>query len=262
MYGGLFEDLPAAKNVKNEAEDNASNAASKKTQVKEEANEQNKRQRVQEPKSAKGSSLVQTLGVAGTSMAFVPTHVNRKQKVTKRPKQQPKSISASNTRTTPATGPTQFVALSDIPENIVGKDTSSGNNHHQKDSTSISNPTVVSEPEELRRLHDNVTDPYDPLVPNDLLQFWERQAAILEREEIEREARATMEQQIEICAQLERERQEIEGKVNKIGQIVEHRQRNAMPPRGRGRGVSNLPAWVVEKQKKEAQLGLQARKEE
>ena len=108
----------------------------------------------------------------------------------------------------------------------------------------------------MRRLHDNVTDPYDPLVPNDLLQYWERQAAIVEREEIEREARETLKQQNAIREQLEMERQELE-KSGDVNKIVQHMQKNTIPARGRGRGVSNLPAWVVEKQKKEGQLGKQ-----
>jgi hypothetical protein len=76
-------------------------------------------------------------------------------------------------------------------------------------------------------------DPYDPLVPNDLLEYWEAQ-------KVKRE----WEQHEQLRQELEQERQ--------------HRQElQQQLPSGRGRGGrSNLPAWLVEQQKREQQAAL------
>jgi hypothetical protein len=106
---------------------------------------------------------------------------------------------------------------------------------------------------------DEITDPYDPYVPNDLLQYWEKQAASQERARLEQEAREALERQRVLRAQLERERQELLQK----GAAGGHDASAAAAAmggmgrgRGRGRGVSNLPAWLIEKQRKEAAEGL------
>jgi hypothetical protein len=90
-------------------------------------------------------------------------------------------------------------------------------------------------------------DPYDPMVPNDLLQYWENKALAVERERLEREARETLEEQQRLRQQLEREREELH-KAGNVDRLVEHHTKRSM---GRGRGLSNLPAWLVEKQRKE-----------
>ena len=40
---------------------------------------------------------------------------------------------------------------------------------------------------------DEITDPYDPYVPNDLLQYWDRQALAKERAALERETKEALE---------------------------------------------------------------------
>jgi hypothetical protein len=105
-----------------------------------------------------------------------------------------------------------------------------------------------------------ILDPYDPYVPNDLLQYWDRQALAQERLEMEREAREALAKQQQIRQQLEKERLELQRKGD-YSALAKHSQLNqthvaAMGRgRGRGRGVSNLPAWLVEKQRQEAALG-------
>jgi hypothetical protein len=131
-----------------------------------------------------------------------------------------------------------------------------------------------------------ITDPYDPFMPNDLLQYWEMQAATEERERIEQETREALENQRLLRERLERERQEL----LKQQQQQQHRNhdqasgdsgasvvvvgrggadapavvessydsiRMEMMGRGRGggrgRGVSNLPAWLIEQQRREAE---------
>ena len=106
--------------------------------------------------------------------------------------------------------------------------------------------------------------PYDPSVPNDLLQYWERKALADQRKDLEREAREAMEQQEAIRKQLDKEREKLLEKGD-YEQIIQQQERKGIAlggagqgrGRGRGRGVSNLPAWLLEKQRKEQgqQLG-------
>lgn len=281
MYAGLFGDLPAAKSSK--GGESSTSVAMKKEEPQEEMatkdineNANNKKRRVEEPKKA--PSLIQSLGVAGTSMAFIPSHLKRKRNFVKKASSLSQTKSAATASSSPANVAiesqqtnscamtTKFAVLSDAtaPDKKYSMHALHTSNNDQvqvhpssttakTSNTNNINPTAT-ESEELRRLHGSVTDPYDPLVPNDLLQYWERQAAVQERQEIEREARETFEQQQHLQKQLEYERKELE-KTGDIDRIVEHRQRNAVPARGRGRGVSNLPAWLVEKQKLESLLG-------
>ena len=80
-------------------------------------------------------------------------------------------------------------------------------------------------------------DPYDPFVPNDLLEYWERQAV-----------QRALEEQQQVRRELEEKRRQLGAQTtNPV---------NRMMARGRGRGVSNMPAWLVEKQRKEAELGV------
>jgi hypothetical protein len=136
---------------------------------------------------------------------------------------------------------------------------------------------------------EDIEDPYDPFVPNDLLQYWERKALAQERLDLEREAKEAIEQQERMRREVERQREELRQK----GDYQQLLLQNHHPPlqggtgtgggdmgggvfgygggfstttsagaamgggRGRGRGVSNLPAWLVEKQRmeREQQLG-------
>ena len=101
----------------------------------------------------------------------------------------------------------------------------------------------------MRELHASVVDIYDPHVPNDLLAFWDAKAMERERLELEREAKETLQRQERLRLQLEQERANLE-KSGNLDRLVQHREQTSM---GRGRGVSNLPAWLVEKQKQEKQ---------
>lgn len=116
-----------------------------------------------------------------------------------------------------------------------------------------------------------ITDPYDPYIPNDLLQYWEKQAVAQERSRLEQETRDAMERQRVLREQLDRERQELlqnstarsggSGRSSSTATAAAAVLATAMGGMGRGRGrgrggVSNLPAWLIEKQRKEAAEGL------
>jgi hypothetical protein len=117
------------------------------------------------------------------------------------------------------------------------------------------------EPESLRRLHEKATekDPYDPMFPNDLLLYWESKAFEKERKRLEMEHRESVKQQERLRQQLEKERQDLANSGN-MARLAQHeqdveqqqRERQRVMSGGRGRGLSNLPAWLVEKQRQEA----------
>ena len=125
-----------------------------------------------------------------------------------------------------------------------------------------------------------INDPYDPFVPNDLLEYWEKQAATKQRERLERQTREAFERQKSIRKKIEDERSELQKSGDYTTLIARERERiyqqenhhdmnanynNSMTigtgvgipglgrGRGRGRGLSNLPAWLVEKQRKETE---------
>ena len=120
--------------------------------------------------------------------------------------------------------------------------------------------------------NEKITDPYDPFVPNDLLEYWEKQAATRQRKKLERETRESLERQKSIRKKINEERLELQKSGNYSTLIERERERNeGVRPsssssssghghgRGRGRGgVSNLPAWLVEKQRREAEDSIGA----
>ena len=319
MYGGLFGDLPAAKGQQRRNDDQstsqtATTAATKSSGAtmydsistqREDVKSQSSTATmfvpptVKKPKTSMGSgastasTFSQTIGAAGTSMAFVPTTVKRKKsrfaKLLESPKvvpasdvqpQVPKVASASNTTpahvapffstTTTTTTSLAQAPLTTGPIDIHGTQQSIGgpaetgsksttvNSHFQSpqqpmDRLAVNNNThdnlnsfVVEEEEEEVA---EITDPYDPYVPNDLLQYWDRQALIHEQRQLEEETKQALEQQRILREQLERERQELQKQGN-LTQLV------GGLGRGRGRGVSNLPAWLVAQQEQQKEDGI------
>lgn len=245
MYGGLFGDLPSAKSSK-------------------EGGDVDDKKKAQEPPAAssetpneKKTSAVSGLGAVGTSMAFVPTALRPR----KRPKpalNRPKTVKPTVIKAEPDTAAPSLSAHQ--PEAVapqVKKEEKTmtsvviENIHACDEQPKRDEPSLQEEAEELQRLHASVMDPYDPHVPNDLLAYRERKAVEQERLKLEREARETMERQQWMWQQLEQERQKIQ-KSGIVKDIIEHRTKTSM---GRGRGVSNLPAWLLKKQKEEARLG-------
>lgn len=237
MYGGLFGDLPSAKNSSSNKE-STDTATSSTTQQKKE-----------EKKNA--PSVVSGLGTAGTSMAFVPTALRQRKRPAAAMGSAPKAapvpkVIASEETPTRADTTHNKPTVVDAPVDVVVIKPASAEQKERSSSPQL----LEEESDELRRLHESVTDFYDPLVPNDLLAYWERKAAEKQRLELERSARETLERQKLLREQLEQERQAVEA-TGDVKQIVQHRVERSMAGgagRGRGRGVSNLPAWLVQKQ--------------
>ena len=260
---GLFGSLPAASNSKRKPECDGSSASV----------QQNKSPKILEKKEP---SIVSRLGTTGTAMAFIPrTAVRpRNQQQQKRAPAAPlpspfvpaalSASSTTNSAMTPAakmSSEWKVVKVENQNQSQTGKvDVHSENQQHanreeEEEEDEEEEEEDDEEEENRRRMHAKLTleDPYDPLVPNDLLQYWERRALAKKREYLERERRETLEEQNRIRKVLAEERQELERKGD-VDKLVEHRMQHGMG-RGRGRGVSNLPAWLVEKQRKQRKAG-------
>lgn len=293
MYGGLFGDLPAAKGEKNSTDDDA---PEKKDVKEEELQQANKNKSTRKDGNAVGSStsslippaaaknkrmgLTQSLGAAGTSMAFIPTAIKKRKKPNRfaaaTPKIPPPSAAPAPEGTTnnPFAATTTIVeraqhqgAPVDIhaPHNplpqsqqphaaleLKSREESSklliqeaSNQHPGTSVLERQHPLVenMRDPDWDRDEEEPITDPYDPYVPNDLLQYWDQQAREKEQRQLERETQMALENQKVLRMQLEHERQA----------LIQGSDLERLDSRGRGRGMSNLPAWLVAKQAQEKQ---------
>lgn len=254
MYGGLFGDLPAAKNeTKKEGKDGeivVQPTASKSTPGVDAQGER---------KPAAPSSILPR---------FIPTQAMRpRQQQNPRKRLMPTDASRVQPVLTEAIihvhGEEKYVdpiaatrlenssaveGLSLTFNTIVGYSREEElPKRHDAEVVVASTESRKQEPAYLHLLHERAKeDPYDPLVPNDLLQYWERKALAVEREKLMEQREETIREQELLRLQLEQERMGLE-KLGDVDKIVEHRVQRSL---GMGRGgVSNLPAWLVEKHK-------------
>jgi hypothetical protein len=172
------------------------------------------------------------------------------------------------------TKPIAVVDIHGTGDDIGGVTDSNYNNNEENNNNSATTKTTTSSldafDDDNHTEEQPITDPYDPYVPNDLLEYWETLAAKKHREKLERDTREALERQKSIRKQLEDHRTALFQKAvsgnsdnNEIdidgdddGDVATG-SLQLIPPMGRGRGrggLSNLPAWLVEKQRKE-QLG-------
>jgi hypothetical protein len=129
----------------------------------------------------------------------------------------------------------------------TGESASSSHHHHHLE-YDTTHPYQTQKPQE----EVIITDPYDPYVPNDLLQYWDRKALAEERLALQQQTQEALERQQAIRRKLEKERQELEQKGEYDKLALQQQKGQGGMGRGRGRGaLSNLPAWLVEKQRKE-----------
>ncbi|GKY93219.1 hypothetical protein MPSEU_000289700 [Mayamaea pseudoterrestris] len=264
MYKDLFGDLPEAKkpsqlnsetatagtNVDEQSGTGSNYAAAvaATTTASEKPHQQNLQ-----------SSIVKSVGALGTAVAFVPTAaLKRKRHATTSAKASKSSNFA--TVTSPTNGTLQEPQSSQcsaflhqqLPEitTVATQEAEAGQSQSLEQKNSDTSPSasfVMSDDHRQRLRQQALDDPYDPLVPNDLLQYWERRAVAADRERLEQERLEHIKEQQDLRQRLEMERRHLEreGNVDKL--MENERQRN-----GRGRGVSNLPAWLLAKQQQEA----------
>mmetsp|Transcript_8971 Transcript_8971/g.18750 ORF Transcript_8971/g.18750 Transcript_8971/m.18750 type:complete len:366 (-) Transcript_8971:113-1210(-) len=242
------------------------------------------------PKSNGKGSLVSSLGVAGTSMAFVPAAIAQARKRKKMAQgQQPSQTKMQKVQEQPSDNDIQNLDPEEpsketdthntIPEN--GREVAIEDDD-QKMSSRISQNSLIDtidsnrndtalqheeqDPPHLRHLHASVTPEhtYNPHFPNDYLAYRERKKTERLRKDLEREARERLEKQEMLRKRIEEERRKIE-ESGDLEKIVESRLGSgtgqeaigAGRGRGRGRGVNNLPAWLIQKRQeaKDANMG-------
>jgi hypothetical protein len=265
MYGGLFGDLPSAKSSEKKDDEEKTE---KRVQVPPDEEAPNATVKGQDKKP----TVLSVLGNAGTSMAFLPTALRPR----KRPKPSTTStkLKATQIPITKPPAPVVEPKATAVKEEVVAEE----GKVEQEDYIAVPkevrikreepDPVVIEnihealdgqgprrdepslEDEKLQKLHASVADPYDPHVPNDLLAYRERKTIEQGRLALEREARETLERQQRLRQQLEEERQRVQ-ESGRASEIIEHHAKMSLISRGRGRGVSNLPAWLLQKQKDE-----------
>jgi hypothetical protein len=234
--------------------------------------------------TATSSSLVNSIGTAGTMMAFVPHATrNKKRKVggsgshhtRTMAKQdsavsQPSSSSAQlvvdsniNDNDDKQKSPSEIIVhmKSDTPsvggaenDNIRDDDYNNNDCNNDNDDDDNDEPYLDNEPEAMRLLHASVTQPYDPFCPNDYLAYRERKKMEQIRKDMQASALQRLEQQEMLRKKVEEERKKLleSGDFSKIVEKSRGDREGAAVGRGvgkgRGRGVTNLPAWLVKKQ--------------
>ncbi|KAL3768523.1 hypothetical protein ACHAW5_006719 [Stephanodiscus triporus] len=235
--------------------------------------------------SSSTSSLVSSLGKAGTAMvspdpaqAFVPHAIRNKRKGTAPPRPRalakPNSSGGEISRVRVGSNEeedglqqiSELVATEITCENDDGVadhgndgfegDEDNARDNDDNDHANANEPYLEDEPEALRLLHASVVQPYDPYLPNDYLAHRERKKTEQVRRDMQRSALQRLEQQEKLRRKIEEERKKIleSGDFRKIversrdGDVAKS---GGAAGRGRGRGVTNLPAWLVKKQEEQ-----------
>lgn len=285
MYNGLFGDLPSTKqDVKREGTNNKAREEKDDDNTSKEKPPMLFAPRVRtnnNKTNVSKTSFLQKVGTSGTTMAFVPvaalkakrkkpidsdasssnptTKTMRQQVVTEEPSSSQSSSSFAVSLATTTTFTKLATTTTTTADYNLGVVDIHGNNSSENTPAVV--PTLhVEDMEEIV-----ITDPYDPFVPNDLLDYWENLAAKKHREHLEQETQQALEQQKELRKRLEQERSQLlidsdgrgrgrGGPSNLPAWLVEEQRlqgESGGMGRGRGRSISNLPAWLVEKQRKE-----------
>jgi hypothetical protein len=275
MYSGLFGDLPAAKDAKN-ADDDAK--LPKKSDTGELATATADSQKAKQETSLKNPKGAVPSSTKKHTMAFIPAAVRKRpHKVKSVAVPAATAIQAASVSATPATRAPSTAALSSglveiltsralarvdstaasatlsrlpVPNamattSAAAENTLIGNNDRRKEETvhtveieSFSSATATTT---------IIDDPYDPAVPNDVWQYWDFQAAARERQKLEKEHVQRLAQQEALRQQAARERQALlHG--NDTSALAAYQARAS----GRGRGISNLPAWMKAPQQSES----------
>lgn len=253
MYGGMFGDLPPTKEQQ-QKQQQTSTSIPPSNEVKE-CNSNPLEVKKNESQFSGATSQVLRTSVT-TAVAFIPAAARRRN--LKRPPPANSNISnkhnsrlstAISTENTlkevasttlqisawvssyqPEIKQEQQEAESTEPAAIQRGAHSPHENANEEDDTTTAF-TNSSTPSFLQHTHR--VDRYDPQLPNDLLEYWERKT-------IEQTWRAH-----EAAAAQRRAQQEVE-QIRPSSTSVEP------AARGRGqRGISNLPAWMVEQQRRE-----------
>lgn len=229
----LFGDLPETKDSGRSPEKAPSEAPRTDSVAKVDEPERSSK----EPAPLKASSFL-----------FVPVAARKRARVASRPAA---STSIAVVRQHTRLPPSEAVYAIDAPrpsspnQNRVNEEVegakeaeSPSDSPTDKKSTAIASLSWAFSDEQLQAMRD---DPYDPYQPNDFLVCRHEQAALQHWERLEQEREAALEAQDALRTTLRQERQA----------LVERKEYSRLHAQGRGRGVSNLPAWLVAQQERE-----------
>lgn len=275
MYGGLFGDLPATKKKQepsNQAKSEGTSATNDSTNPNAAPSSM---KQVTEPPSLgiqkqagafSSNQILKAVGAGGTSMAFVPAAARRKKRPRAPSPTVPNAVKNDTTRQelaaittsskTESWQPSVYTTQSSETK-ISGQHQPASapavlNIHEQSSGSANHYYSQLPEEEGDEEENEEIRNIYDPYIPNDLLQYWDRKKLAKEREAMERETKEALEQQRRLRLELEQQRHALQQKGDYDSLLQQHDQRGG---RGRGRGVSNLPAWLVQKKRKEQELG-------
>ncbi len=281
MYGGLFGDLPATKHGETSSTTAATTTQSKSNDGDQQLN------------NTLSTTLSATKVALTTQTAMIVPHRIR-------PRQQPQSHIRK--RPLPQQPPPQegVTGLENIQSEksptlitVVSSQPKSGSvlepsfTESKPDMATVeellsdthqypSNNVSLDLADRLRILNETAVernDIYNPMIPNDVLVYWEQQGLHKEQAQYEQERQSLLQQQEMIRQQLEQERnqllqqairaeqEETENATNDESphvtdpstktnvyyqKMIQQEQQRTM---GRGRGnISNLPAWLIQKQ--------------
>lgn len=206
-------------------------------------------------------SLVDSIGSAGTPMAFVPSSLlqQRKKKLLiseiQKGSEKIEQVNFKNNIKTHGRSSCQLHLNA-----ITVNNNSSPIKQSSADPNDFSETHIFTlDSEKMRDLHSSISpsQSYDPKVPNDYLKYKEQRKSELLRKEYERKALETLKKQQKLQEMIseERKKAELDGRVDKIiesrlGSYVDIDSINMNEMRGRG-GASNLPAWLIQKRRNE-----------
>jgi hypothetical protein len=262
MYGGLFGDLPAAKLAsKSHNDDSDEKATESSTGTAESAVAVSSNLHKQQLRIEEKSSIVKSIGVAGTALSFVPTAMLQRQRNKKRPASvvsQPKQHQPLTTTKTHVEIDTKLEFERNNKADLFTKVADTTTIYKTPASDDLDRSLVPDNDNTERRMRlqqQVLDDPYDPLLPNDLLLYWERKAVAVQRQALEEERLKTRVEQEALRHQLKREHAEWTQPGAANQDILNAEQQQHIVSRGRGRGLTNLPAWLVQQQKRQEQGG-------
>lgn len=277
----LFDDLPQAKKGSTSSSHNQEDNAQIQTPAappeittirqQDETAEATDSNVTAESKS-KPKSLVDTIGNAGTTMAFVPAALRKRKAVVKtfvKPRRSQVKNQTLLDGAADASSSLEKTANDQDDERLEGENNNMKTDtpeesdiHNNKRQQDDDDEEEYKEPQHLTDLHASVrsADMYHPMMPNDYLAYKQRKENELLQANLEKQAQMTMEMQRKLREQIEEERRKAldSGDVKRIieSRVTKPMESGAVTSgmgRGRGRGLSNLPAWLVKKQQEENQ---------
>ena len=232
----------------------------------------------------KPKSLVESVGKAGTTMAFIPAALRKRKGASggasgsSSQYQTRRGNAGAGLTLTPHIRPKAkgLSASTSVSIHVTNNETKDeelySNIHSTKTSQNRSTESCeeneeYKEPQSLTDLHSSVkpSEMYDPMQPNDYLAYRQRKESQLLQAKLQRQVQKTVEMQKKLRCQIEDERRKALESGN-VDKIIESRAPKGVGVgndlaatamgrgRGRGRGLSNLPAWLVKKQQEEAQF--------